>query len=350
MSDCNNIPFFEDDLHCYEDFKHNHEDHKPCDDHVKCCPDADCAPLKPNCKPECCEGLPPVIPDLSKAYAVPTLVNRIFDCIKLESPHFAIKNVTFKITSTPPPPASAYSGKVCIDEVCVKYDAIGPVLENGHLHSGNSLTPSVMVCSKPVSPEPAPGSSIPYPTRCALTGFSISNNLIFNVNNTSCCYEHNHVKEGRKCKVVEQNIQFGVLELKIVVTGRIGCLPFTAQYVTPSDGSCSDLSLLGLPNTYNFFGKLCIPKSNSGITIHENFESCLSIDCVDSPSDLAGKGTAAEPYKFTANVESSLLIKKTVFALAEEKLSVLAIPTPRNQYCHKPEHDNPCHPCSYDME
>lgn len=347
MSDCNNIPFFEDDLHCYEDFKHNHEDHKPCDDHVKCCPDADCAPLKPNCKPECCEGLPPVIPDLSKAYAVPTLVNRIFDCIKLENANFMIKKAaTFTVTSTPLPPSTAYTGKVCIDKVCVKYDAIGPVFQtsNGQLFPASN--PVINVCSNSVAPQAVPGSAIPYPES---KPYFISNNLVFNVNNTTCCYEHHHIKEGRQCKVVEQNIPFRILGFKVVVTGRIGCLPFTAEYVpTAGDGTDFQLStLLGLPNNYNFFGKLCIPQSNSGVTIRENFESCLSIDCVDSPSELSKE---SETYSFTADVESSLLIKKTVFALSEEKLSVLAIPTPRKQYCHKPEHDSPCHPCSYDME
>lgn len=389
MSDCNNIPFFEDDLHCYEDFKHHHEDPKPCDDHVKCCPDTDCAPLKPNCKPECCEGLPPVIPDLSKAYAVPTLVNRIFDCIKLESPNFAIKEQDFKIISTPPPNTSYNKGdKVCIDKICVKYDVIGPVFSHNEMHQTHNTKPITTVCSTKVQPQAVPGSSIPYPkehyegTTDSTKEYDhhdkyISNNLIFSVNNTSCCYEHHHVKDGKQCKVVEQNIPFRILGLKIIVTGRAGCLPFTAEYVS------HDTELhktLGLPDNYNFFGKLCIPQSNSGVTIRENFESCLSIDCIEPKTDLYkghhsndyiesdivedttnaektndsiatdGHGGFHSNFKFKADIESSLLIKKTIFALAEEKLSVLAIPTPRKQQCHKPEHDNPCHPCSYDME
>lgn len=363
MSDCkypeDNMSYFENDLNCYEEKPHNddscnhednchHEDHH-CDE-IKCC--TDCAPFKPNCKPECCSGLPKVVPDLNNVKAVPVLTNRIFDCIKLENPNFAITEQTFNITSTPPP-STEYSGNICIDKVCVKYDAIGPVFTNGNL----AKNPNIVVCSNPVIPEAAPGSSIPYPEACNLPTFSISNNLIFNVNNTSCCYEHHHVKEGRKCRVVEQNIQFGVLGLKIIVTGRIGCLPFTAQYVTPSNGSCSDLSLLGLPNYYNFYGKLCIPQSNSGVTIKENFESCLSIDCVEPVGELLVNSPSAEAvnptptsYSFRANIETSLLIKKTIYALAEEKLSVLTIPTPRNQQCHKQDHDNPCNPCSYDRD
>ncbi|MDO5039723.1 hypothetical protein, partial [Clostridium sp.] len=93
MSDCkypeDNMSYFENDLNCYEEKPHNddscnhednchHEDHH-CDE-IKCC--TDCAPFKPNCKPECCSGLPKVVPDLNNVKAVPVLTNRIFDCIK----------------------------------------------------------------------------------------------------------------------------------------------------------------------------------------------------------------------------------------------------------------------------
>lgn len=364
MSDCkypeDNMSYFENDLNCYEEKPHtddscNHEDNCHHEDHhcdeIKCC--TDCAPFKPNCKPECCSGLPKVVPDLNNVKAVPVLTNRIFDCIKLENPNFAITEQTFNITSTPPP-NTQYSGNVCIDKVCVKYDAIGPVFEGDTLYEEeNTQTPPIItVCSKPVIAEAAPGSSIPYINN---SQYYISNNLIFSTTNTSCCFDyHHHAKEGRRCRVVEQNIPFRILGLKIVVTGRIGCLPFTAEYeANPNDF----LNVLGLPDNYNFYGKLCIPQSNSGVKFKQNFESCLSIDCVEPVGELivnSPSGEAVNPtptsYSFRANIETSLLIKKTIYALAEEKLSVLTIPTPRNQQCHKQDHDNPCNPCSYDRD
>lgn len=364
MSDCkypeDNISYFENDLNCYEekphtddscnhednchheDHCHHHEDHHHCDE-IKCC--TDCAPFKPNCKPECCSGLPKVVPDLNNVKAVPVLTNRIFDCIKLENPNFAITEQTFNITSTPPT-NTQYSGNICVDKVCVKYNAIGPVFNSdGSLYQTPGATPFISVCSNEVIPQAIPGSSIPYPNN---QPFYISNNLVFSTTNTSCCFDyHHHAKEGRKCRVVEQNIPFRILGLKIVVTGRIGCLPFTAEYELPEN---MEPTGLGLPNIYNFYGKLCVPQSNSGVTIKENFESCLSIDCVEPVGELNGAGTTDAPYTFNANIETSLLIKKTIYALAEEKLSVLTIPIPRNQQCHKQDHDNTCSPCSYDRD
>lgn len=376
MSDCkypeDNMSYFENDLNCYEEKPHNddscnhednchHEDHH-CDE-IKCC--TDCAPFKPNCKPECCSGLPKVVPDLNNVKAVPVLTNRIFDCIKLENPNFAISQQTFKIISTPPPNTNYNEGdKVCIDKICVKYNHIGALItNNGYLYPDGKVS----ICSKTVTPQAVPGSSTPstFPSQF------ISNNFVFNTTNTSCCYENNRIKEGKQCKVIEQNIPFRILGLKIIVTGRVGCLPFTAEYV-PSSTVTGLYETLGLPNNYNFFGKLCIPQSNSGVVIREVFEPCLSIDCIEPTTDLFNRAPSLEDntdqeiaaedvdtnkpgkpdnqLKFKANIESSLLIKKTIYALAEEKLSVLTIPTPRNQQCHKQDHDNPCNPCSYDRD
>lgn len=291
---------------------------KYCHDIDKCCPNMNCTENKKNCSTECCSGLPEEInPNLAMAKSFPILAERIFDCMILENPQFTItpKPIKFIVTSTPTTGSYANNDPVCIDEICVNYDLIAPV------YASNVLTGTTTVCSKQVSPTPVPGSSV------SLSTVTVSNHYRFELSRNTCCYKHGIPQDGSKCRLVEQGLIFYVSNLKVFVSGKIGCLPFSANYTPASESLLS--GCLGFPEKLNFFGKICIPTENKNVIIDEVFTPCLSIDCIDPATPYASADTS-----FTANIEASLVIRKDINVLIEEKLSVLAVPASEDQLCH----------------
>lgn len=300
--------------------KYCHDMDHPCHDMDKCCPNMNCTGNKKNCSTECCSGLPEEInPNLAMAKSFPILAERIFDCMVLENPQFAVTTTaaTFDVTSVPTVGAYADGDPVCVDEICLSFDLISPILNAG----GTSISGTVSLCSKTVLPAPVPGSIID------IGAHNVSNHYRFESSRNACCYKHGVPQDGSKCRLIEQNLEFYIYNLKIFVSGKIGCLPFNGNYTATAE---SAITVLGFPQYLNFFGKICVPNENQNAIIDELFTPCLSIDCVEPLAagyDLTNK-------QFDANIESSLVIRKAINVLIEEKLSVLAVPSSEAQHCH----------------
>ena len=305
------------DKDLYFETKETHDEHfhKP----IPCCTSSTCDPFKQNCKTECCTGLPKTIPNLNSIYSVPILTNRIFDCMTLENSLFGVlENLQFALISSPlQSPGYTNESNVCVDRVSFKYDAIGATITN------NILDGKITVCSKEVNPIAIDPITV--------NGTPIANNFSFTINNIPCCNNYDNHKTGVNCKVLERNLNFYISNLVITVTGRAGCLPFTAQS-NPINGNLVDV--LGFPSNFNFFGKICLPHLNSGILLKETFKEYLSIECIEPTTLLQQDG---EDFFFEANVESSLSIIKSLYDLVEDKISVLATRTPKEQYCNNSE-------------
>lgn len=307
-----------DRLNCNDRLNHNEKEN--CFDRPeRCCQATTCNPFKPNCKSNCCSGLPKVTPDLSSVFSVPILADKIFDCMKLEIPFPGLlENLQFTITSQPPQNGAYTAGTdVCVDRVSFSYDTIGAIVTN------NTLDGDITICSEPVD------ATAINPT--TINGTTIANDFSITLGNVPCCHScHNHHnnKKGTNCRVLERELDFFISNLVITVTGRAGCTPFTAESEARS-GRLSDV--LGLPSEFNFFGRICLPHLNSGIPLRENFKECLSIECIEPTNQL--QETQGD-FTFNATVESSILIIKSLYALIQENLSVLAIDTPREHCCN----------------
>lgn len=307
-----------DRLNCND--RLNHEEKENCFERPeRCCQTTTCNPFKPNCKSNCCSGLPKVTPDLSSVFSVPILADKIFDCMKLEIPFPGLlENLEFTINSQPPQNGAYAAGTdVCVDRVSFSYDAIGAVVTN------NILEGNITICSEQVD------ATAINPT--TINGTTIANDFSITTGNIPCCHScHNHHnnKNGTNCRVLERGLNFYISNLVITVTGRAGCIPFTAESA-PQSGLLT--TVLGLPSEFNFFGRICLPHLNSGIPLRENFRECLSIECIEPTNQL--QETQGD-FTFNATVESSILIIKSLYALIQENLSVLAIDTPREHCCN----------------
>ncbi|WP_024615457.1 hypothetical protein [Clostridium sp. Ade.TY] len=323
----------------------------------KCCSNTECSPLKLNCKSKCCEELPNIIPDLNTVKSIPILSNKIFDCSTSSYSYKGLSNSyyyqpKFKIISKPPNNENYNTSyKICIDKICIQYDGIYPFTFN---FDENPYEKTITVCLKDVNPEPLPGTIFNGISEYneEIIKVNLSNNLIFNLDNKfnsiKCC--------NNLCKIFENYISFIFYNLKITAYGKIGCLPFTA--ICDLSGSALDSEdnntdtlfmvgiLLGLPFVYNFYNELCIPKAIEKVTIRDNFNPKLSVDCIEATSNLYEED---DSLVFDAKILSTFIVEKSLYSIIEEKNSILTVDIPDEQYCNKVDKASQCNDCDNDL-
>lgn len=278
------------------------------------------------CKEKCCE--PKEIKcsphSIDRAKCIPILTDRIFDCKRVHHEQVAyLPNVKFYIISDCKYEDGA---KICIEKVSTEYDFIGlqtipqVIVDN---NKSDKFIPSL--------------NSGSHTCKDTNTGekFNIYNSFTgyITTSDGDCC------KEGVSKKIVEQNLEFYVCNLRIAVKGTIGCKEFKA-ITKPYSGSLVKAGF----KLADFYGRLCFPQGRNSVTIDEIFESCISADCVSALSEY----NCDCPECFRASIVASFASEKTVSELVKEKLIVFA--TPHGLYCdngdimshcrpeHKPEH------------
>lgn len=272
-----------------------------------------------NCNNQCCNGLVPVVPSANLKTAL-MLVNRVFDCVEQTS-QVQFRNVlrTFSITS--PLPAAGSSDEyvvgdpICINKISLSYTCIGlefdglpiPVVDKRPRVFINNATTAIV-------------AGTDGPALCTCTGNPLFNKFAFNLTDPVYCCETPQ-KNGVQVSLYEPDLDFSVCGLKIVVEGIIGdsTKPFTAEYVAPAPVL---LSTLGF-KTIDFFEKLCVPTKIDDVVINEEFKtSKFSSTCAVANSNYAAPVGPAKPT-FTANVQICFEMKKAIYTMINEKLSVV---------------------------
>lgn len=266
-----------------------------------CTPEQKCKPNQ--CKEGCCKPKELDCPiDISTAKCIPILTDRIYDCKCIHHEQLAyLANETFTIAAT----TLVYDdgATICIDEICTKYDFIGlqtiPSVIVDNLSPVRDFTPSTNASSHSCRTNTG-------------TDFTIYDGFTGNIStvNAACC------KEGINKKIVEQNLDFHVCNLKFTVSGKIGCKAFSAETQSYS----GPLTVVGF-KLADFYGRLCFPQGKKSITIDETFESCISADCVSALSSYVKDATT-----FRASIVASFMSDKTIFGIIKEKLVVITTP------------------------
>lgn len=278
------------------------------DDRRSCC--KPCVPLKENCKDSCCDGLKSECCDVSNAVCTPILTERIFDCISLEQNQSGYReNVEFKIEGDPR--RFVPGSSICIDRIGVTYSFIG--LDEEALCVTIDEKPFVFV--SPV------GSEF---LGCAREVGKCENEKVIGrlfdeyegtvVTNKYCC--ENPPKSGTKVRIVNKNLDFKICNLKFIVEGRIGCRPFRAIARFNKNGNVP-VEVLGF-NDVTLVGRMCLPTAPTKVTVHEEIDTCLSVNCITTHQMFRGGDC------FKAAVEASFLVKMNIFATKKEKLSVFS--------------------------
>lgn len=269
-----------------------------------------CVPLKENCQDSCCDGLKSEHCDVSCAVCTPILTERIFDCISLEQDQSGyLEDVEFKIEGDTR--RFVPGSSICIDRIGVTYSFIG--LEDDDV--------CVTIDAKPFTFVAPIGSEFLGCTReMKKCEDDKEMGRLFDefegtvVTNKYCC--ENPPKAGTKVRIVNKDLNFKVCNLKFIVEGRIGCRPFRAIARFNKNGNVP-VEVLGF-NDVTLVGRMCLPTAPTKVTVHEEIDTCLSVNCITTNRTFRGGDC------FKAAVETSLLVKMNIFATMKEKISVFS--------------------------
>lgn len=291
-------------------------------DSYGCCStesEKDFTPIKKNCDSKGCKPIN-VKPDLDNAVTIPMIGYKIFDCISLEDKQFRFDpNVIFYIEDGCYCPGDS----ICVEKVRVDYDFIGLQDEcllakiDAQTIKFKASTDSIFDCDDDMELYDEYTATVKEKT-----------------NPNNIC-KQDTIKRGIKSTIFHRDLEFFVSNLKITVSGKIGCKPFIAS-TCPYTGSLSDDSL----DDYDYwapsfrktdlYGKICLPKGAKKVSITEDFKAAFCVDCI-STTDVY-ECVDGEKSSFTASLEYCLLIQDSISSIIKEKL--LVVTTPGTKICH----------------
>lgn len=229
-------------------------------------------------------------PNLSNEVLVPVLANVIQNCMTIDKYETACPDNLVFLTNFPVYPGSKTpSGTVCIKGISYSYDCIGIDVPGtsktitGYL-DGNvlPLTATKAACSCGYEWGWGPMGPV-----------ELYNEFEGSARTTACCCTQTNPPTSRAYalrKICETKLKFAVCNLKVTIQGTIGGYPFTADLKGTAEkkygmykftplGNPTSLGTLSFPETLNFAGRMCLPTCTK-LNISEQFENCLTIDCI----------------------------------------------------------------------
>jgi len=282
--------------------------------------------------------------DVSNQVLVPVLADVIQNCACITKYETAFPdnwifttNLLREGTATQPVP----SGTICINNISYSYSCLGvpgeagaetlPTIDASVGGNDTTLTAETLLCS------------------CANAAgdvIGVYNNFTGTVITPACCC--NQVAQAySQSKIIERGVDFQLCNLNVTLTGTIGGQPFTANLaginntgaVTPGsvtpipfapavplgDGTPATDPGLTFSAPFNFAEIMCLPTSTR-INIIEDFETCLSVDCIRpalTNYTVATDPTTGDNAGFQASADLSLIITKNIYATVSEKLAVM---------------------------
>lgn len=269
---------------------------------VPCCTGegARCAKLKPNCKTECCSPIVCENSDIESAKCIPIMAERILDYNCMNNTQFGesdeINGQPIKIIIDNYDPTTMISGMpICIDKVSVFVSSIG---------IADDTLPFKVGQQNPV-----------YFT--AVTGSGELNTQYQAIVTTNCscgnCF-------GTKTRVASTTpLIFSGQDLRVVVTGRIGCTCFVGHLSIDQPYVING----NVPGIYpmSVFTKICLPRECKNVTLSLSFTPCVSIDCViPDPSYVITESEGVATFNVSA--EYSFSVDTEITDTVTEKLGV----------------------------
>lgn len=254
--------------------------------------------FKKNCDLNCCNNLIVKDSDIYEAECVPVVTEKIFDSITLEDFKYRVENEEFTIVSTD---RCHYDegAPICIDKIGITYDFIGMIeVEKKELVDFEKVIFSAK-------------SGTGYKC-CEETFYDKFTANVYTAKFNSRTNKKNEVKS----RVLENEAQFYICNLQVILFGTIGKQEFKAiSSTTPYTGIIfEDVGL-------DFCGKIYLPEEYKKVTIHEEYEGFLTAECAiaDSKYDFSSN-------TFTASVEFLLDVKKAIYSTVNEKMDIFTVP------------------------
>lgn len=330
----------------------------------------------PNCSCIPCDT--PVIvqpgPDLTNQTLIPVLADVLQNCATINRYETAFPTNLIFLTNFPvgtaTAPATAPTGTVCITGVSYSYDCIGvpatgesptftaPTISGFIDSRAFALTATQASCSCLAAG--AAAGTVPTPLYSQFAGTIKTNAYCCNTTIPPTSQQY------ALSKIVETAVPFSICNLNVTIQGTIGGCPFTATllgtgtagatagtFVLTPIANPTPISFFTFPATLNFAGRMCLPTCTR-INIQEQFDNCLTFDCVRpltatyTDITVTSAGTALDGYYLVAAADLSLIVNKQIYATTTEKLAVLT-PVGTEVVCNNgttiPSCPQPSSPC-----
>lgn len=151
------------------------------------------------------------------------------------------------------------------------------------------------------------------------TGYKSCEKTFYDKFTANVCDSKNCFSRGKnnevKSRILENEAQFYVCNLQVILSGTIGKQDFKAiSSTTPYTG------IIFEDGGLDFYGNIYLPKEYKKVTIHEEYDGFLTSECAiaDSKYDCSSD-------TFTASVEFLLEVKKTIYSTVNEKMDIFTI-------------------------
>lgn len=258
--------------------------------------------LKDNCPLEEGEEIEVDCGSISNARCVGILVDKVYDCgLGQQCPQFADKQETFEIDMDKYSKDYYEDGaSVCIDQIGLCYDYLGlkdeyPSIEDGQISVKYDAEPKVLTSVSGTEYSNDRGSLY-----TEFEGALLQKPCDFSAGNTEA------TSEAIKSKVFKGNIGFHAANLKVMITGRIGCRTFTATK------EYDDIVEITSPDTedgLNFspvslYARVSRPTDGRAVKSNIKFSPCLAIECVSTTEEYSRESgiiRASVTYSFVSN-------------------------------------------------
>lgn len=293
--------------------------------------------MKDNCVTEPGEELEVGCGSIDDAVCVGILVDKVYDCATgQQCPQYSNKDEDFTLTGDYSCRKGAYEegASICIDSIGLCYDYLGLVDEMPRVEGGQI---SVKYDSVPKTFNSVDGTEYNHPD-----GGTLYTEFEGSVSKTPCTFRSNNSNDDEntavRVTVFKGNIPFHAANLKVMISGRIGCKKFTAmkEYddiveITTSD-ECGGLNL----SPTSLYARVSAPNDGRIVKSNIRFDACLAVECATT-TDVYSEDNDGIIH---ANVNYSFVTSGRVRHTTNEEIAVFT--NPNGFECRQPDDDSSC--------
>ncbi len=292
--------------------------------------------MKDNCDKEPGEEIELECASIDDAICVGILVDKVYDCVTgQQCPQFSNKDEEFTLMGDYSNKRCGYEegASICIDSIGLCYDYLGLKDEMRRTDGGQI---SVRYDSVSRIFNSVDGTEYNHPN-----GGSLYSEFEGSVSKIPCTFKSNSsIDESKSVRrtVFKGNIPFHAANLKVMISGRIGCEKFTAmkEYddiveITRSDEE-GGLNL----SPASLYARVSAPNDGRIVKSNIKFDACLAVECVTT-NDLYSEDNDGI---IRANVNYSFVTSGKIRHTTNEEIAVFT--NPNGFECREPDNDSSC--------
>lgn len=277
--------------------------------------------MKDNCETEPGEEIEVNCGSISDAVCVGILVDKVYDCATGQPcPQYTNKDEEFTIMGNSSCKKDRYEegAPICIDSIGLCYDYIGlqdevPSVEGGQIAVKYDALPKLFTSVE--------GTEFNHPN-----GETLYTEFEGSVSKTPCSFRSNNSDDDEAVKrtVFKGNIPFHAANLKVMISGRIGCKKFTA---TKEYDDIVEITKSDEEGGLNFspaslYTRVSSPNDGRIVKSNIKFDSCLAVECVTTDQLYSEENEGI----IRANVNYSFVTSGRVRHTTNEEIAVFTNP------------------------